>query len=208
MARDKRGQPTEPDVDEVMNELVADDSDAFVAGPTARNEAGDTKRAVAKATGHMSASRIFDPDLAADPEGNRPKSGSPAAIHSFQEVPPEKGINNHRVTRENAEIVDSANIAARKSPAGRAARTAGPTGFNEGDREDTRTGSTRQRVPAPGNRVSVPKGRLIRGKPTATQSGGRSQSSTGEEKPPKRSARAGGGQAQRHLAKGNREERD
>jgi hypothetical protein len=208
MARDKRGHPPEPDVDEVINELVADDSDAFVAGPTARNEAGDTKRAVAKATGQMSASKVFDPDLAADPDGNRPKSGSKAAIRTFQEVPPEKGVAEHRVTRDNAEIVDAANIAARKAPAGRAVQTQGATGFDESDRDDVRTGVTRQRVPAPGNRVSVPKGQLVRGKPTASQSGGRSQSSTGEEKPPKRSARAGGPQAQRPLSKGGSEERD
>lgn len=208
MARDKRGLVTEPDVDEVMNELAADDADAFVAGPTARNEAGDTKRAVAKATGQMSASKMFDPDLATDPDGDRPKSGSKAAIHSFQEVPPEKGVTHHRVTRDNAEIVDSANIAARKAPAGRAAQTKEATGFDGAERDDTRTGSTRQRMPAPGNRVNVPKGQLIRNKASASQSGGRSQSSTGEEKPPKRSARAGGAQAERPLSKGGSEERD
>jgi hypothetical protein len=208
MARDKRGQPTEPDVDEVMDELVQDDGGGFVAGPTSRNEAGDTKRAAAKATGLMGASKKIDPDLAVDPDGDRPKSGSKAGLHSFQEVPPEKGVTDHRVTRPNAEIVDEANIAARKAPAGRSARTEAGTGFPEGDRDDTRTGSDRQRVPAPGNRVSVPKGTLVRGHPTASQSGGRSQSSTGDAKPPKRSARAGGPQDRRPLAKGGSEERD
>ena len=48
-------------------------------------------------------------------------------------------------------------------------------------------------MPAPGAAVTAPKGELVRGHPTATQSGGRSQSSTGDEKPPKRSARAGTG---------------
>ena len=207
MARDKRGRLPEPDVDEVMNELAAEEGGDFVAGPTSRNEAGDTKRAAAKVTGVMGASKKIDPDLAVDPEGDRPKSGSKAGLHSFKEVPPEKGAEVH-VTRSNAEIVDEANIAARKAPAGRAPREEGSTGFDGSDRDDTRTGSDRQRVPAPGNRVSVPKGTLVRGHPTATQSGGRSQSSTGDEKPPKRSARAGTGQTRRPLSKGGSEERD
>ncbi|HEU4519101.1 MAG TPA: hypothetical protein VFS03_06275, partial [Microvirga sp.] len=138
-------------MDEVMDELVQDDGGSFVAGPTSRNEAGDTKRAAAKATGLMGASKKIDPDLAVDPDGDRPKSGSKAGLHSFQDVPPEKGVTDHRVTRPNAEIVDEANIAARKSPASRAARTEAPTGFIDSDRNDTRAGSDRQRVPAPGN---------------------------------------------------------
>jgi hypothetical protein len=209
MARDKRGEIQEPDVDEVMNELIADDTDAMVAGPTARNEAGDTKRAVAKATGQMSASKVFDPDMDVDPDGNRPKSGSKAGLHSFQEVPPEQGVTDYRVTRDNAEIVDAANIAARKAPAERGAPDDGiETGFDGEARDDRRVMEGRERMPAPGNRVSVPKGQLVRGEPSASQSGGRSQSSTGQEKPPKRSARAGGAQSERPLSKGGTEERD
>ena len=206
MARDKRGRLPEPDVDEVMNELAAEEGGDFVAGPTSRNEAGDTKRAAAKVTGVMGASKKIDPDLAVDPEGDRPKSGSKAGLHSFKEVPPEKGAEVH-VTRSTAEIVDEANLAARQAPAGRAPREEGSTGFDGSDRDDTRTGSDRQRVPAPGNRVSVPKGTLVRGHPTATQSGGRSQSSTGDEKPPKRAGRAGS-LNRRPLARGGSEDRD
>jgi hypothetical protein len=55
--------------------------------------------------------------------------------------------------------------------------------------------------------VDVPKGTLVRGHPTASQSGGRSTSSTGDEKPPKRSARAHSSQQQRPLSKGGNEER-
>ena len=129
MARDKRGQPTEPDVDEVLDELVQDDGGSFVAGPTSRNEAGDTKRAAAKATGLMGASNKIDPDLAVDPDGDRPKSGSKAGLHSFQEVPPEKGVTDHRVTRPNAEIVDEPiSRPARRPPAGRRRRGAPPAG--------------------------------------------------------------------------------
>ena len=46
MARDKRGQPTEPDVDEVMNELSQQETgEDFIAGPTQRNDVGNAKRA-------------------------------------------------------------------------------------------------------------------------------------------------------------------
>ena len=124
MAQDKRGRTPEPDVDEVLDELAADEGGGFVAGPTSRNEAGDTKRAAAKATGQMGASKKVDPDLMVDPEGNRPKSGSKAAIHSFQEVPPEKGVTHHQVTRDNAEIVDFVEHRGPQvpSPAGRTGR--------------------------------------------------------------------------------------
>ena len=61
--------------------------ESFVAGPTSRNEVGNTKRAAAKATGNMSASKKIDPDLTMEGvEGDRPKSGSKAAIHGFKDV--------------------------------------------------------------------------------------------------------------------------
>jgi|SRR5829696_7295431 len=210
MARDKRGRVPEPDVEEVLDELAAEEGGEggdFIAGPTSRNEAGDTKRAAAKATGIMGASKKLDPDLNLDPEGDRPKSGSRSGLHSFQEVPPEKGVAEVRRTRANAEIAEEANTTARKAPAGRATRTDETAQVDSGDKDDTRTGGTRQRVPAPGNAVDVPKGTLVRGHPTASQSGGRSQSSTGDEKPPKRSGRAGS-TSRRPLSKGGSEERD
>ena len=52
MARDKRGRLPEPDPEEVLDELAAEEGGSegeFIAGPTSRNEAGDTKRAAAKA---------------------------------------------------------------------------------------------------------------------------------------------------------------
>jgi hypothetical protein len=210
MARDKRGQVPEPDVEEVLDDLAAEeggDSSDFIAGPTSRNEVGDTKRAAAKATGIMGASKKIDPDLNLDPDGDRPKSGSKAGLHSFQEVPPEKGVTDLRRTRANAEIAEEANTTARKAPASPAARAKATGPVQTGEGEDARTGSTRQRVPAPGNAVDVPKGTLVRGHPTATQSGGRSQSSTGDEKPPKRAGRAGSNN-RRPLSKGGSEERD
>ncbi len=205
MARDKRGHPPEPDVDEVMNQLVQEETgDDFVAGPTQRNDVGNTKRAAAKATGVMGASKKLDPDLDIDHvDDNRVRSGSRAGIHSFKEVPPEKGAPDAGFELSNEEIAEGVNTTANKSPAPRPARAEGPTapaGMSGG-------AASRARVPAPGNAVDVPKGTLVRGHPTASQSGGKSTSSTGDEKPPKRSGRAGEPQSQRPLSKGGSEER-
>ncbi|MDQ4135387.1 MAG: hypothetical protein M3158_04320 [Pseudomonadota bacterium] len=204
MAQDKRGRPPEPPVDEVLNELAAEASEGQAAGPTSRNEVGNTKRAAAKATGLMGASKKLDPDLKMEHiNEDRPKSGSKAGVHSFKEVPPEKAGEAH-LEVSNAEIAESVTTTALKSPARRSAQTdasAGPDSGGIGPGE-------RARVPAPGAAVTAPKGELVRGHPTASQSGGRSQSSTGDEKPPKRSARAASGQVQRPLAKGGTEERD
>lgn len=204
MAQDKRGRPPEPDVDEVMNELQAEETgEDFVAGPTARNDIGNTKRAAAKATGAMGASKKLDPELDMDRmDEGRVKSGSSAGIHSFKEVPPKDGASDARMSLSNAEIAESVPTTAKKSPAQRPAPEGptGPTGMSGG-------ATARKRVPAPGNAVDVPKGTLVRGHPTASQSGGKSLSSTGDEKPPKRSARAGGPQNQRPLSKGGTEER-
>jgi hypothetical protein len=206
MARDKRGQLPEPTVDDGIEDLTERDSDAFLAGPTHRNEVGNTKRAAAKATGTMGASTKVDPDLRMDGvDGDRPKSGSPAAVHGFKEVDPTEGASEFRSTRSNREIAEEAVTTARKSPARIPAR-ATPSGGIDSLRKGE--GNGRNRVPAPGNVVAVPKGRLVRGKPTATQAGGKSTSSTGETKPPKRSARAGGPQGERPLSKGGSEERN
>jgi hypothetical protein len=205
MAQDKRGRPPEPDVDEVLNEVQAEETgDDFVAGPTARNDIGNTKRAAAKATGVMGASKKLDPELDMDRmDDGRVKSGSNAGIHSFKEVPPEDGANDTRLTLSNAEIAEGVATTANKSPAQRPARTegaTGPAGMSGG-------ATSRKRVPAPGNAVDVPKGTLVRGHPTASQAGGKSTSSSGDAKPPKRSARAGGSQTERPLSKGGAEER-
>ncbi|HZH09193.1 MAG TPA: hypothetical protein VEZ24_02350 [Microvirga sp.] len=204
MAQDKRGRPPEPPVDEVLNELAQDEGgEDFVAGPTQRNSVGNTKRAAAKATGVMGASKKLDPDLdIGHVDDGRVTSGSNAGIRSFKDVP-EEVDDEAGFQMSNEEIAEGVSTTANKSPAPRAARTdagSGPSGMSGG-------AASRARVPAPGNAVDVPKGTLVRGHPTASQSGGRSQSSTGDEKPPKRSARAGGGQQQRPLSKGGTEER-
>lgn len=205
MARDKRGNPPEPPVDEVLNEVVQEEGgDSFVAGPTQRNDVGNTKRAAAKATGVMGASKKIDPDLDIDHvDDGHVTSGSNAGIRSFKDVPDQED-DDAGFTMSNEEIAEGVSTTANKSPAPRSAQTGdetGPTGMSGG-------AASRKRVPAPGNAVGAPKGTLVRGHPTASQSGGRSQSSTGDEKPPKRSARAGEGQDRRPLAqKGGSEER-
>jgi hypothetical protein len=209
MAQDKRGRPPEPDVDEVLNEVQAEEGGQdFVAGPTQRNEVGNTKRAAAKATGIMGASKKVDPELdIAHVDDGRVKSGSSAGIRPFKDVPPERGADDVSVARSNAEIAESVPTTAVKSPATASARTEGATGVAADRSPGISPDSGRQRVPAPGNAVTAPKGTFVRGHPTATQAGGRSQSSTGDEKPPKRSARGGGPQAKRPLSKGGSEER-
>ena len=208
MAQDKRGRPPEPDVDEVLNEELQAEQGGpdFVAGPTQRNEVGNAKRAAAKATGIMGATKKLDPDLdIAHVEDGRIRSGSNAGIRGFHEVPPERGAEDVSVTLTNAEIAESVPTTAIKSPATAPARA------SEGSSAERPKGITpdsgRQRVPAPGNAVAAPKGAFVRGHPTATQAGGRSQSSTVDEKPPKRSARGDGPQMSRPLSKGGSEER-
>jgi len=206
MARDKRGRPPEPDVDEVLNNLEAEESDEFIAGPTSRNDVGNTKRAAAKASGVMGATKKLDPELDIErAAGARVKSGSNAGIRTFSEVPPEKGAETVRVEMSNQEIAEQSVTTAKKSPARRSARTEASTGLPP--KPAMSGGATsRKRVPAPGNVVDVPKGTLVRGHPTASQSGEKSLSSTGDQKPPKRSARAGN-MGNRPLAKGGTEER-
>lgn len=203
MAQDKRGRPPEPSVDAVMNETVREEGgEDFVAGPTQRNSVGNTKRAAAKATGVMGASKKLDPELDIEHvDDGRVTSGSKAGLRSFKEVPEEED-DEAGFQMSNEEIAEGATTTVNKSPAPRSAQTEGtaPSGMSGG-------AASRARVPAPGNAVDVPKGTLVRGHPTASQSGGKSTSSTGDEKPPKRSARAGEGQDQRPLSKGGTEER-
>ncbi len=133
MANDKRGHAPEPDVSEVLDELAVDDSTEFLAGPTARNEAGDTKRAAAKATGAMGASKKIDPDLMVDPNGDRVKSGSSAGIHGFHDLP-EDGSEPVRLSLSNEEVAESVPTTARKSPAQRPSRADAVAGAARADR--------------------------------------------------------------------------
>jgi hypothetical protein len=117
MAQDKRGQIEEPTVEEGLEEIgLLDSTDEFVAGPTSRNEAGDMKRAAAKATGLMGASVKLDPDLAVDPDGGRVRSGSNAGLHTFDEVDPALG-ETPSMHLSNEEIAEAAATTARHAPA-------------------------------------------------------------------------------------------
>ena len=165
--------------------------------PNSRMAKGDVKRAAAKAVGVMGLSKKHDPDLKmstaakspARSDGVKKSAGARSADKALDKgsaKAPAEGAPV-RVRRSNAEISEGLTATARRSPAPRSAEAASdasptPSGQNK------RTGGARQRVPAPGNAVTVPKGQLIDPKRSA---GGRSTSSTGGAKPPKKSARAG-----------------
>ncbi len=158
--------------------------------PHSRSAVADEKRAAAKGAGTMSVStktgmappaREADASSGGQGDGVRRRGNDGAAPV--------------RRTKSNAEIAEAVTTTARKSPAWMKTPTGGgaATGAAGGEpaRMDKRTGAARQRVPAPGNAVAVPKGELISGQPESKKSGIRSTSSTGGAKPPKRSARAG-----------------
>ena len=175
--------------------------------PDSRLTAGDLKRAAAKAKGVMGSSKKLDPSLkiaqarentassstAAD--GAKKARGAAAATKALDKgsvkMPGPDANVRTRVTKSNAEIAEGVTSTARKSPAPRAARLDADTGAAGPRTMNKRTGGTRQRAPAPGNVVTVPKREAITGQKEAKRSGVRSTSSTGGAKPPKRSARAG-----------------
>ena len=177
--------------------------------PGSRLTAGDLKRAAAKAKGVMGASKKLDPSLkighardnaassSAATDGSKKSRGAAAATKGFDrgsvKIPgPGADSVRTRVTKSNAEIAENVTSTARKSPAPRAARAAEADGAGQQPREiNKRKGAARQRAPAPGNVVTVPKREAITGQKEAKRSGIRSTSSTGGAKPPKRSARAG-----------------
>jgi hypothetical protein len=173
-----------------------------------RLTAGDLKRAAAKAKGVMGSSKKLDPSLkivhARDSatgsvvtNGSKRSRGASGATRGLDKgsvkIPgpgPEGGRT--RTTRSNAEIAEGTTSTARKSPAPRAARADTADGAGVRPRENNkRTGSTRQRAPAPGNVVTVPKREAITGQKESKRTGIRSTSSTGGSKPPKASTRGG-----------------
>jgi hypothetical protein len=160
MAQDKRGQIPEPQVEDGLDELTSTEpGEDFVAGPTSRNSVGDAKRAAAKATGLMGASRKLDPDLDIKQVNNgRVKSGSSAGIHSFADVAQDDSAGDVSLTLSNAEVAGILPTTVLKSPALRPE-------FREGDPAPLAMkggAETRRRVPAPGTMVDVPKGKLVR----------------------------------------------
>jgi hypothetical protein len=169
--------------------------------PNSRMAKGDVKRAAAKAVGVMGLSKKHDPDLKmsttrstaakspARSDGVKKSAGARSADKALDKgsaKAPAEGAPV-RVRRSNAEISEGLTATARRSPAPRSAEAASDASPTP-NAQNKRTGGARQRVPAPGNAVTVPKGQLINPKRSA---GGRSTSSSGGAKPPKKSARAG-----------------
>ena len=174
--------------------------------PDSRLTAGDLRRAAARATGVMGTSKKLDASLkiphtrdsaassSAQGDGGKRSRGAAAATGGLDKGSAKAGADGAvgtRVTKSNAEIAEGITSTARKSPApaaGRGDEAAGPAGPSTMNK---RTGATRQRAPAPGNVVSVPKREAVTGQKEAKRSGVRSTSSTGGAHPPKTSARAG-----------------
>lgn len=186
--------------------------DPIPTTPNSRSAIADAKRAAEKGVGVMSTSKKLDPEikvagvrrtqdhLSAKIDGTKTSRGAKSVDKSLDRGSA-RGANGApeaasvRRTKSNAEIAESVTTTARKSPAPRAApgELGDTIGAASGEprRADKRTGGARQRVPAPGNVVSVTKGELVSGVPEAKKSGVRSSASSGGAKPPKRPAHAG-----------------
>ncbi|HEX8166423.1 MAG TPA: hypothetical protein VF601_11625 [Beijerinckiaceae bacterium] len=156
--------------------------DPIPTRPNSRSAVADQRRAAEKGTGVMSVSKKVDPDVKVS--GVRPEGG-------LIEPMPTGDAPAVRRTKSNAEIADVPTTA-KRSPAPRTLQ-ADRAGAVAPRAMDKRTGGVRQRVPAPGNVVSVPKGELVSGIPESKRSGVRSTASSGGAKPPKRPAKAGKG---------------
>lgn len=161
--------------------------DPIPTRPNSRSALADQRRGAEKGTGVMSISKKID--AAIKVAGVHPSRHHRADAVERLPAGPETVL---RRAKSNAEIADSVPTTARRRPTPPAAKTDG-AGAIEPRNMDKRTGGARQRVPAPGNVVSVPKGELISGIPESKRSGVRSTASSGGAKPPKRPARAGKG---------------
>jgi hypothetical protein len=180
--------------------------DPIPSRPNSRSAVADQRRAAEKGAGVMSVSKKLDPELklagvrdtqshmSAQSDGTKTSRGAKAAYKSLDKgstrAPP---ANPGRRTKSNAEIAESVTTTARRGPAPRAARADVEGGRVAPRTTNKRTGGARQRVPAPGNAVSLPKGEFIPGRGKATAENQYVTASTGGRKPPKRPARAGKG---------------
>ena len=161
--------------------------DPIPTRPNSRSALADQRRGAQKGTGVMSISKKID--AAIKVAGVRPSRNHRA--DAVERLPAGRETVLRRA-KSNAEIADSVPTTARRRPSPPAAKTDG-SGAIEPRTMDKRSGGVRQRVPAPGNVVSVPKGELISGIPELKKSGVRSTASSRGAKPPKRPARAGKG---------------
>jgi hypothetical protein len=195
------------DLDAVAGLLPMEELDR---APDSRLTLGDMKRAAAKAKGAMGTSKKLDPSLktartrdsgasssgAVDVDGSKRSRGAAAARDSLDKGRSKRAAAESapvRRTRSNAEIAENVTSTARRSPAPRTARVDSAAGSGGAKSAKKRTGSLRQRAPAPGNVTTVTKREAVTGQKQAKKTGVRSTSSTGGRKPPKRSARAGAG---------------
>jgi hypothetical protein len=180
--------------------------DPIPTTPNSRSAVADARRAAEKGTGAMSVSKKTDPDikvsgvrdtqddLSARIDGLKTSRGAKSVDKNLDKgsaKAPDPGATPVRRTKSNAQIAEAVATTARKSPAPRTARASAGAAGGEPDRMNKRTGGTRQRVPAPGNVVSVPKGKLIPGEAAPLARNDYVTSSSGGRKPPKRPARAG-----------------
>jgi hypothetical protein len=191
------------DLDAVAGLLPAEELDRPA---DSRLTLGDIKRAAAKAKGVMGASNKLDPSLknaktratgassSAAADGMKRSRGAGAAREHLDKDANKRAAGDAvavRRTRSNAEIAENVTSTARRSPAPRGAAIDSAGGSGGGKSADKRTGSLRQRAPAPGNITAVTKRESVTGQKQAKKTSVRSMSSTGGAKPPKRSGRAG-----------------
>jgi hypothetical protein len=161
--------------------------DPIPTRPNSRSALANQRRGAEKGTGVMSVSKKIDAGIKV--AGVRPSRRD--RVEAVERLPAGRDTVVRRA-KSNAEIARDLPTTARRRPAPPGAGIGG-AGAIEPPTMDKRTGGARQRVPAPGNAASVPKGELISGTPESKKSGGRSTASTGGAKPPKRPARAGKG---------------
>jgi hypothetical protein len=178
--------------------------------PNSRSAVADRRRAAEKGAGVMSLSKKADPDIklagvretrsrmSARIDGLKTSRGAKSVDKALDKgsakAPPRAvGPAPLRRTKSNAEIAEAVATTALKSPAPRTARRslAATAARLAPKTTDKRTGGARQRVPAPGNIVSTPKGELIGRKAAPLARNQYVTSSEGGRKPPKRPARAG-----------------
>jgi hypothetical protein len=177
--------------------------DPIPTRPNSRSALADRRRAAEKSIGAMALSKKLEPDLkvagirdkqdqlSARMDGSKTSRGArrldDALDRGSARVP--DAPSERRRAKSNAEIAEGVTTTARRSPAPRSARAEGSASVEP--RAAKRTGGERQRVPAPGTAVSVPKGELIPGRSKLTDRNEYVTSSAGGRKPPKRPARAG-----------------
>jgi hypothetical protein len=182
--------------------------DPIPTRPNSRSAIADQRRAAEKGMGVMSLSKKIDPGvkvagaretqdrMSARIDGTKTSRAAKSARKSLDKGSLGKtsagpGATAGRRAKSNAEIAESVTTTARRGPAPRGVAADVEGGSIAPRTLNKRTGGARQRVPAPGNVVSAPKGEFIPTGAKATAENEYVTSSAGGRKPPKRPARAG-----------------